>query len=124
MRRKIYENSHPAGWKTKSASARLLAGRPSFSFRTLRRGQEKSGKTPPLSPRGGAGTKAAQFLLDERTEALITVRCGQNAADVFQAAGVLIFKAEGAGAEENLAALREGRLEKLNHFHAGFHGVR
>ncbi|MBS5434003.1 MAG: NifB/NifX family molybdenum-iron cluster-binding protein [Firmicutes bacterium] len=97
---------------------------PFFFFQDSEKGTGEIRENPAAESQGGAGTKAAQFLLDERTEALITVRCGQNAADVFRAAGVLIFKAEGAGAEENLAALREGRLEKLNHFHAGFHGVR
>lgn len=97
---------------------------PFFLFQDSEKGPGEIRENPAAGAQGGAGTKAAQFLLDEAAEALITARCGQNAAEVFQAAGVLIFKAEGAGAEENLAALREGRLEKLDHFHAGFHGVR
>ena len=35
---------------------------------------------------GGAGIQAAQFLVDNQVTDLITVRCGQNAADVFHEA--------------------------------------
>lgn len=71
---------------------------------------------------GGAGIKSAQFVVDQGANALITVRCGENAAEVFSAAGLTIYKAEGSGAEENLNKLAEGKLEELTSFHAGFHG--
>ena len=35
---------------------------------------------PAAQAEGGAGLQAAQFLVDQQAEALITVRCGQNAA--------------------------------------------
>ena len=77
---------------------------------------------PAVNAEGGAGIKAAQFVLDTGAEALITMRCGQNAADVFKAAGMKIYKAISANAQENLKALSEGKLEELTSFHAGFHG--
>ena len=87
----------------------------------------ESGKTefvvnPAAEASGGAGIKAAQAVVDSRADALITVRCGENAAEVFKSAGTKIYKAEGTDAEENLKALAEGRLSELDHFHAGFHG--
>lgn len=39
------------------------------------------------SSQGGAGIKAAQMLLDNGAEAIVTHRCGGNAAAVFAAAG-------------------------------------
>ena len=54
---------------------------------------------------------------------LITVRCGQNAAQVFQAAGMRILRSAHKTAGEDLAALEAGELEELTRFHGGFHGV-
>lgn len=71
---------------------------------------------------GGAGLKAAQLLVDSGADALLTVRCGQNAAEVLKAADVKIYRTELAGAEENLAAFQEGKLTPMTQFHAGFHG--
>lgn len=72
---------------------------------------------------GGAGLKAAQIVVDLGADALITVRCGENAAQVLQAAEMKIYKAQGTDAMENIAALNEGKLSLLDHFHAGFHGI-
>lgn len=80
-------------------------------------------ENPAASVQGGAGLRAAQFLMDQQTNALITVRCGQNAADVFKAAEIKIYKAEGLDAQENLTACLAGTLPELTRFHAGFQGV-
>lgn len=79
-------------------------------------------ENPAAQAQGGAGLKAAQFLVDHHTNVLITIRCGQNAAEVLQAAETAIYEAQGGNAEANLAAYLEGKLELLSHFHAGFHG--
>lgn len=78
---------------------------------------------PAAEAQGGAGIKAAQFLVDQGATVLITVRCGQNAADVFQAADIKIYKSESASAQDNIAALKDGKLAELTHFHAGYHGI-
>lgn len=77
---------------------------------------------PAAETASGAGLKAAQFVMDAGVDALITARCGQNAADVFKAAGVRIYKAMSTNADENLKAMNKGRLDELTTFHAGFHG--
>ena len=77
---------------------------------------------PAADAEGGAGPKAAQFVLDMEADAVITVRCGENAAKVLQAGDVAIYKNQGSNGMENIALLLEGKLEKLDHFHAGFHG--
>lgn len=80
-------------------------------------------ENPAAKSRGGAGIKAAQFAIDSGARAIITVRCGQNAADVFKAAGVKIYEAAGTDAEKNFAALKAGELSELTRFHAGFNGA-
>jgi len=71
---------------------------------------------------GGAGVKAAQLIADQKIEALLTPRCGQNAAEVLTAAKMEIYKTEYPSAKENLIAFSSGLLAALNEFHAGFHG--
>ncbi len=78
---------------------------------------------PAAQADGGAGLKAAQWIIDHDANALITVRLGQNAANVLQAAEITIYKSEGEDALANAAALQEGKLSVLDHFHAGFHGI-
>lgn len=99
----------------------VLARAPYFLFR------DESGETvvenPAAQAQGGAGVQAAQFLVDSGVTALITVRCGQNAADVFTAAGIRIYQSVHKTAAEELAALAGGTLEELTRFHGGFHGV-
>ncbi len=80
-------------------------------------------ENPAADAQGGAGLQAAQFLVDQGAKALITVRCGQNAADVFKAAEIEIYKSQSKNAAENVKALEAGSLEKLTHFHAGYQGI-
>ena len=82
-------------------------------------------ENPAVSAQGGAGLQAAQFVVDQDAQALVTMRCGQNAADIFAAAQIKIYEADRAkDAAGNLSACLEGVLAELTHFHAGYHGIR
>ncbi len=72
--------------------------------------------------RGGAGIKAAQLLVDQKVDGVITPRCGQNAAEVLHVADIEIYKSLGDSVEENIKAIDEDKLEKLEEIHEGFHG--
>ncbi len=99
----------------------VLARAPYFLFKDEL--EETIVENPAAQAHGGAGVQVAQFLVDSGVSALITVRCGQNAADVFTAAGMKIYKSVNKTAAEELAALADGKLEALTHFHGGFHGA-
>jgi predicted Fe-Mo cluster-binding NifX family protein len=71
---------------------------------------------------GGAGIKAAQTIVDNKANALLTPRCGQNAADVIKSADIEIFKTTSASVKDNIAAFVDGKLSLLDEIHAGFHG--
>ena len=73
---------------------------------------------------GGAGIKAAQQIVDNEANVVLTIRCGQNAAEVLQAAEIKIYKTLNGNAAENIADYKEGKLDVLTQFHAGFHGRR
>lgn len=79
---------------------------------------------PAADAEGGAGIQAAQFVVDQGATALITIRCGENAAELLKEADIAIYEAIKAPAEENLTALSEGKLAPLTRFHAGFQGIR
>jgi len=70
---------------------------------------------------GGAGIKAAQTLVDSGAKVLITYRCGQNAADVLNAGGIAIYKAENGSANDNIQKYKEEKLAILTDIHPGFH---
>lgn len=99
----------------------VLARAPYFLFRD--NGEDRVVENPAANAQGGAGIQAAQFLVDNKVDVLVTVRCGQNAADVFKAAGMKIYKSINKAAADDLNAMEEGRLEELTHFHGGYHGV-
>ena len=71
--------------------------------------------------RGGAGIKAGQAVVDTGVQALLTPRCGENAANVLQTANVKIYKTINDSLKDNIEAFKAGKLELLNEIHAGFH---
>lgn len=71
---------------------------------------------------GGAGIKAAQFLVDEKVNAVLTPRCGENAAEVLQTASVEIFKTKGDDMMENIKAFQDTKLDILEEIHPGHYG--
>lgn len=81
-------------------------------------------ENPAAQAEGGAGVKASQFMLDGGAEAIITIRCGENAAQVLKAADVSVYKSQGSTVQENIDAFQEGKLSLMTSFHAGFHGIR
>ena len=71
---------------------------------------------------GGAGIKAAQKVADSNVNALLTPRCGENAAEVIKAAHIKMFKTINDSIQDNIEAFDEGKLTLLEEINAGFHG--
>ena len=95
---------------------------PYFLMHSTEAGTSEILDNPAAQAQGGAGIKAAQFVADTQADAVITVRLGQNSADVLLAANIAVYKASGVSAADNLQAFAEGKLNKLETFHPGFHG--
>ena len=74
------------------------------------------------SSTGGAGIKAAQIIVDNKANALLTPRLGENAAEVLKPAEIKIYKTITGSAKDNIDAFIDGKLPLLDEFHAGFHG--
>ena len=71
---------------------------------------------------GGAGIKAAQIIVDNKADVLLTPRLGENAADVLKPTEIKICKTITGSAKDNIDAFIDGKLPLLDEFHAGFHG--
>ncbi len=70
---------------------------------------------------GGAGIKAAQTVVDNNVYAVLTPRCGENAASVLKTANIKIFKTKNSSIKDNIIAFNEDKLSLLSEIHAGFH---
>jgi predicted Fe-Mo cluster-binding NifX family protein len=70
---------------------------------------------------GGAGIKAAQNVVDTEVSALLTPRCGENAAEVINAANIKIYRTTDASVLDNINAFNDGKLSLLEDIHPGFH---
>jgi predicted Fe-Mo cluster-binding NifX family protein len=71
---------------------------------------------------GGAGVKAAQSIVDFGADVLLTPRCGDNAVEVFKAAGIKMYKTNDGLAMVYIKAFLKGDLSLLTESHPGFHG--
>ncbi len=72
----------------------------------------------------GAGKKAAQLVVDEKVDALLTPRCGKNAAELIQSAKIKIYEIDGTSLQDNLSAFAEGKLTLLADIHDGLYQQR
>lgn len=70
---------------------------------------------------GGAGIKAAQTIVDNKVDAIILPRCGQNAAQVLNASDIKLYKTVNDSIEDNIKAYIDEKLVLLEEIHAGFH---
>nr|WP_300003563.1 NifB/NifX family molybdenum-iron cluster-binding protein [Tissierella sp.] len=75
-----------------------------------------------INAQGGAGIIAAQTLVDNKIDKLISPRLGKNAFEVISGADITIYESNGTSIEENIKVLKEEKLAPLNDIHEGFHG--
>lgn len=79
-------------------------------------------KNDAIKSTGGAGIKAAQTIIDNKANVLLTFRCGQNAANLLKSTGIKLFKSTTNSIESNIKDLSDGKLSLLDDIHEGFHG--
>jgi len=112
----------PVEEKTPEAPVCVSFGRtPLFLMADTESGKTEFFENTAVSSQGGAGIKAAQLLADKGAQAVITYRCGENAASVLEPAGIKLYKAQNCTAAENIEMLKGGRLVLLNEISEGLH---
>jgi predicted Fe-Mo cluster-binding NifX family protein len=67
---------------------------------------------PAASASGGAGIQAAQFVVEQGAEAVLTGNVGPNAAEVLRAADVPVYLNNERTIKFSVEAFKEGRLAK------------
>jgi len=95
---------------------------PYFLIYNTETNEETSVDNSAAASTGGAGIKAAQIIIDNQVNALLTLRLGTNAADVLKSANISIYAAISGSAKYNLDAFVAGKLSLLDEIHSGFHG--
>lgn len=95
---------------------------PLFAITDTQSGEMKFLDNSAAASQGGAGIKAAQTLLDEGVQVVLTPRCGENAANVFRAGNIELYRTEGTSLQENIEAFQNNKLTLLTDIHPGFHG--
>ncbi|HNR03910.1 MAG TPA: NifB/NifX family molybdenum-iron cluster-binding protein [Bacillota bacterium] len=113
----------PVDDKNMEASVCISFGRtPYFLIHDTESNRSLFFENSAAASQGGAGIKAAQFLVDHKADILLTPRCGENAAEVIKAANIKMYKTIPGSAKDNVNAFTEGKLSLLEEIHAGFHG--
>ncbi|WP_040209937.1 NifB/NifX family molybdenum-iron cluster-binding protein [Clostridium polynesiense] len=74
-----------------------------------------------VSGQGGAGVKAAQLIVDEGVNVVLTERCGENAAEVLKAGDIRIYKINNYSIDDNIQSFLKGELKPLGEIHKGVH---
>jgi predicted Fe-Mo cluster-binding NifX family protein len=69
---------------------------------------------PAVSAPGGAGIQAAQFVVGQGAQAVISGNLGPNAFQVLQAAGVAVYTTPGGTVGEVVAAFQAGQLAPVS----------
>ncbi|MDD4212796.1 MAG: NifB/NifX family molybdenum-iron cluster-binding protein [Bacilli bacterium] len=72
---------------------------------------------------GGAGTKAAQLLIDQKVDTLITYQLGGNAAAILKLSSMIIYQAKDGTIEDNIKGAINEELDILMHIHQSHHGT-
>ncbi len=96
---------------------------PYFGLYNIDTGSLELLENPAAQAEGGAGVKAAQFVVDNHPYAILTPRAGENAAELLLAAEIKLYKTSGDSVADAIKAYKAGELPELTEFHAGFmHG--
>ena len=83
---------------------------------------------PAMAAPGGAGVQAAQFIVEQGVEAVLTTNVGPNAMEVLKAANIPVYLINGGTVRQVVEAYQAGQLERAMganvQDHAGMGGRR
>jgi predicted Fe-Mo cluster-binding NifX family protein len=83
---------------------------PTYVFVDTETMEFESVDNPAVGAAGGAGIQAAQFVVEQGAQAVISGMVGPNAFDVLQAARVAVYSFGGGTVRQAVEALDAGRL--------------
>jgi predicted Fe-Mo cluster-binding NifX family protein len=86
---------------------------PTYVFVDTETLDHESAPNPAMSQGSGAGTQAAQFVVNHGAQAVLTGNLGPNAFDVFQAAGVPGYLIPAGTVRQAVEAFMAGELQPM-----------
>lgn len=86
---------------------------PTFLFVDTDTLESKGVANPAIHASGGAGIQAAQFVVDQGAEAVVTGNVGPNAFGVLQAAQLPAYLVQSGSVRDAVDAHQAGRLQRL-----------
>jgi predicted Fe-Mo cluster-binding NifX family protein len=96
------------------AAASPVFGRcPTYLFVNTETMVSEAVPNPAMNQGGGAGIQAAQFVVNQGAEAVLSGNLGPNAFDVLQAAAVPGYLIAEGTVREAVKAYKEGRLQQM-----------
>ncbi|MBN1583690.1 MAG: NifB/NifX family molybdenum-iron cluster-binding protein [Anaerolineae bacterium] len=100
-----------ANGTTLESPASPIFGRcPTFILVDTETMQYQAIANPALSAGGGAGIQAAQFVVDQGAQTIVTGNVGPNAFGVLQAAGLSVYVVKEGTVQQAIEAYKAGQL--------------
>ena len=87
---------------------------PAFVFVETETMQWEGTANPAVAAGGGAGIRAAQFVVERGARALLTHDVGPNAFAVLQPAGIEVYRIDGGTVRQAIEAFVAGKLPRLD----------
>lgn len=84
-----------------------------FYIYDLEKGQIDSVANPGFNSSGGAGISAANFLVDQKVDVLITGNLGPNAKNVLKNSNITVYTSGAKKVDEVIEDYKNNKLEKL-----------
>ncbi|MGD9030616.1 MAG: NifB/NifX family molybdenum-iron cluster-binding protein [Anaerolineae bacterium] len=75
--------------------------------------QVEAMENPAMGAAGGAGIQAAQFVVEQGAEAVVTGNVGPNAFNVFRSAGVPVYIGQGETVRDVVEAFKSDKLREV-----------
>lgn len=86
---------------------------PAFLLVDPATGERRAADNPALGASGGAGIQAAEFIVRQGVEAVISGSIGPKAYQVLAAAGIRMYEAEAGSVEDLLSRYQNGELTPI-----------
>ena len=78
-------------------------------------------ENPNVLQGGGAGIQSAQFVVSKGAEAVITGRCGPNAFETLNAAGIKLYAGQEGRIKDVVEKLKQGQMNLVTEANAPSH---
>ena len=105
----------------KSGVCQSFGRAPYFLIYSMSSKEEEFLDNSAAANQGGAGIKAAQLIADQKVDAVLTPRCGQNAVDVLEQSAIKLYQTKGESIQDNIDDFVANQLSILTNTHPGFH---